>query len=169
MGCTNAATAQNGGNIAMADDLVFNVLIRTAALIYLAFASADDLKNRSVRPLWAMILSAAAIIFHLFTHSFPVTEYFLVIGSGIFLFLISFATHSAIGAGDCFVINACSCLLSFSEELSCFAAGLLFCAIWSAVLLLTKKAGRKDTLPFIPFLLGGHAAVFTAELFSTIH
>lgn len=152
----------------MTDKPVLNLLLWAAALIYLTFSAIDDLKSRSIAPIWALLISVSAIIVHLTAHSFPAEEYFLIIGSAAFLFLISFVTNAAIGAGDCFVIIACSCILSFSEELPCLAAGLLGCAIWSVFLLLTKRADRKDTLPFLPFLLGGHTVVFAAELFALI-
>ena len=145
--------------------MTWNLLIPyLAALIYLLLSARSDLKYRSIHPLSAILTAAAAVPFNLLTGLYPPAELVYLLGGGAFLFLISFASHSALGAGDCFVITACGFLIGFSEEIACMTSGFLLCAIWSISLLLRKKAERKDTLPFLPFLFAGHLTVFTLNL-----
>ena len=141
---------------------------RSAALIYLFLCSLSDLRTRCIRPFYACVVSTAALPLSLLSGNYPPSEILLILAGGLFLFLISFVSKSAIGAGDCYVIAACSFLLGFSCEFLCLTAGLLICAGWSLWLLARKKAKRNDALPFLPFLTAGHLTVFTAELLSIL-
>lgn len=141
-------------------------IFRLWVLVYLSFCSADDIRQRSIKPLWAILTALLSAAAGLATHTYPLSEYIKVLGFSAILFAISFASHGAIGYGDCFVILACGFLTGLSEEVLCMMAGLVYCAAWSSAMLLLKKAGRKDTLPFVPYLSAGHATIFLAELIS---
>ena len=140
------------------------LFFRILTLGYLFLCARSDLHSRQIRPLWAVLITGAAAVLNLLFRVYPPADLLLSGSGAVFLFLVSFASHSAIGYGDDFVILACFALLGAGEELFCFLAGLLLSALWSASLLIRKKAGRKDTLPFLPFLLAGHICVFLAEL-----
>ena len=92
--------------------MTWNLLIPyLAALIYLLLSARSDLKYRSIRPLSAILTAAAAVPFNLLTGLYPPAELVYLLSGGAFLFLISFASHFALGAGDCFAITACGFLI----------------------------------------------------------
>lgn len=81
----------------------------------------------------------------------------LVIGG--FILLLSKLTRGQIGIGDGIIICITGVCMGFKNNLSFLLWGLSFAALASLLLILFKKAGRKETIPFIPFLflayLGG--------------
>ena len=83
---------------------------------------------------------------------------------GLFLLAVSLASGSSIGTGDGIVVAACGAAIGFSSEFASLTAALLLCCTYSVVLLIQRKAGRKDTLPFLPFLTAGHILVFLMEV-----
>lgn len=139
---------------------VIVVILHSLALLYLYFCTRSDLRSLSIHPYPALAVTAAGIMISLLAGIYPPAEILLVLGGGALLFLVSFISHSSIGYGDCFVIIACGALTGFASELSALFISLIFCAAFSAVILIRRKATRKDTLPFVPFLLAGHAALF---------
>ncbi len=73
------------------------------------------------------------------------------IGAGIML--ISALTGGMIGMGDGLLLIVTGCFLGIRENVLLFLLGLGTAGCFSAVLLLTKRAGRKTAIPFAPFLL----------------
>ena len=140
--------------------IVISVLLRLFALIYLFLSARSDLRTRQVRLLFPCLIAGAAIPVNLLLDAYPPTDLPYIFGGAAALFLVSFISHSAIGYGDDFVIFACLALLGPQEELLCLTCGLLCSAVLSAILLIRRKAGRKDTLPFLPFLFAGHVLVY---------
>lgn len=74
---------------------------------------------------------------------------------GVALLGIGFVSEGSIGYGDGLVFLATGIILGFGDNFAMLMFSLLFCAIFSAGLLVFKKAGRKSRLPFIPFTVPG--------------
>lgn len=129
-------------------------------LLYLFFCAGNDRKTKSIHPMPAVLISLAALVFNLFFKTRHPEEIVFTLLFGAVLFLISFASHSSIGSGDCFVILAAGSLTGLFYEFFSLTAGLLYSAVRSAILLILKKADRKDTFPFLPYLFFGHLTVF---------
>lgn len=72
---------------------------------------------------------------------------------GIGLLLLSLATREAIGYGDGMIVAACGTVLGLSTIIPMLFLAFGFAAIGSVCLIICKKAGRKDQIPFAPFLL----------------
>ncbi len=78
---------------------------------------------------------------------------------GIFLILCSFFTRGQIGIGDGIICCFTGLFYGFFENLSMLFIGLLLSALVSFLLLLSKKAGRKTEIPFVPFLFLGYCCI----------
>lgn len=70
---------------------------------------------------------------------------------GVILLATAFATKKA-GYGDGIVMLFLGIVEGSGESLLIFAAGLVFAAVFSLILLGLRKAGRNTRIPFLPFL-----------------
>ena len=145
--------------------MVFSANLLPAAPVLLLLPLArEDMRTRSV-PLWPILLfSAAALFLRLLMPGPALSDGLAGLVPGFFLFLLSRLPHAGIGGGDGLCAAACGSAAGFWPELSALIAGLLLCAAFSLTLLLLRKAKRRDSLPFLPFLLLGHLLIFLAGL-----
>ena len=83
---------------------------------------------------------------------------------GLIMMAFAAAFPASIGIGDGMVIAAGGIGTGFSAAFESLVLALLVCAVYSGILLIRRKASRKDCLPFIPFLAAGHVLVLAAEM-----
>ena len=76
------------------------------------------------------------------------------VGGGLFL-LAYFISRKGLGGGDVKFMAAAGLYLGYESTLSSMLLGTVLAAIFSLVLIVLKKIGRKDTIPLAPFLLTG--------------
>lgn len=77
---------------------------------------------------------------------------------GFFLLAVGKASNGKVGYGDGILILVLGVWTGFLECLLTLTAGLLLASIWAAAALILKIHNKKDTIPFIPFLLIGYLA-----------
>lgn len=84
---------------------------------------------------------------------------------GAVLFAFIYFSKEALGVADGIVITACGIAFGLYEVVVlCFFASL-YAGGYAVVLLLTKKAGRKSRIPFLPFLLLGYVTLRMGQRF----
>ena len=74
---------------------------------------------------------------------------------GLFLLLISIAAGDCIGKGDGEITVMIGLFLGFTETVWVLFFALVTAMVFCLGLLVTKRAGRKSRIPFVPFLLAG--------------
>lgn len=84
---------------------------------------------------------------------------------GAVLFVFIFFSKEALGVADGVLITACGIAFGLYEAVVlCFLTSL-YAAGYSMVLLLTKRAGRRSRIPFLPFLLLGYVSLRMIQRF----
>ncbi len=84
---------------------------------------------------------------------------------GAVLFAFVYFSKEALGAADGVVIAVCGIAFGLYEVVVlCFFASL-YAGGYATALLLTKKAGRKSRIPFLPFLLLGYITLRIVQRF----
>jgi len=136
------------------------IAARVLILLYLLTESIADLKCRRVSLLPALILLPAGLLARLIEAGAPGPTLLTGLVPGLLLLIAAGITKESVGLGDAVIVLACGAWLSGSCELECLCLALLLSAAVSIALLLLRRCSRQDTLPFLPFLLAGHAAVF---------
>lgn len=128
-------------------------------MLLLAFNSICDWRYREI----SVVMTLLGIIFSgflfIFMPSYTIWEVLGGIGIGIFLIVCSLVTKGQIGIGDGIICCFTGLCGGFFDTLGMLLTGLFFSAAVSAVLLITKKAGRKTKIPFVPFLFVGYCFV----------
>ena len=139
------------------------MFFRIAVILMLILLSVSDLKSHTIPVLPVLVFAAVMTAVHLSAGDLPAVRIFTGMLPGLFLLAVSLASRSSIGTGDGIAVAACGAAIGFSSELASLTAALVLCCAYSIVLLIRKKAGRKDTLPFLPFLTAGHILVLITE------
>ena len=84
-------------------------------------------------------------------------------GAGGGLFLLTYViSRKGLGGGDVKFMAAAGLYLGFDGVLPSMLIGTILAAIFSLVMILLRKIGRKDTIPLAPFLYVG--LLFTSFL-----
>ena len=78
----------------------------------------------------------------------------MAVGAG--LLAISFLTGEAVGSGDALLLFVTGSFLGGCKNILLLLTAWTISGIWSGVLLIARKAGRKNRIPFAPFLLAAY-------------
>lgn len=78
---------------------------------------------------------------------------------GICLFLISKVTRGQVGAGDALVYLAAGGTLGAGRTFCLLLSSLIFASFAALFLIVIRHAGRKDTIPFVPFTAAAYGLV----------
>jgi len=132
----------------------------------LIIASIYDIRYREI-PLWTMILamliSIMNLIFSIYLGKFTFIDFVYTAFPGILFLLLAFLFSGSMGFGDGAMLLAVSPVFGVSRVYLGIVIALLFNVLFSIILIILKKAGRKTKMPFIPFLtigIGGAIIAF---------
>ncbi len=78
---------------------------------------------------------------------------------GILLLILNKISRGQIGTGDGLIVSIIGAGMGFNHIAFILAYGLFGSAVFSIGLILFHKAGRKVTIPFIPFVFLGYLGV----------
>lgn len=124
-----------------------------AAIVYLTVCSITDLRTREVSVRLGLIFLAGGSVLQILDRGMPWNIWVGGILTGIFLMGISKITGEALGYGDSMAVMVIGGLVGFWKTVGILLTALTASAVISAILLILGRAGRKDTVPFLPFLL----------------
>ena len=82
---------------------------------------------------------------------------------GIFMVGFSLLTHGNMGMGDAVTFLAAGLLTDMVWSLELLAMALIIFGAAAILMLLTDRITLRDGLPFMPFILMGHAAMMTTD------
>lgn len=85
---------------------------------------------------------------------------------GVLLIGLSKITHGQIGIGDGIVFVVSGVILGFWGNGVLLFLSLILAAVTGVFLLLFRRVGRKDTIPFVPFIFVGYGVMCLWEIFS---
>ena len=93
------------------------------------------------------------LIVNIFLPKYTVKELAFGVLIGVALWGISYATAGQIGNGDGQVFVVTGLFIGGINNFTLLFWSTSFCAITAGVLLFAKRVGRKDRIPFVPFVL----------------
>ncbi|MDU6266067.1 MAG: prepilin peptidase [Anaerocolumna aminovalerica] len=134
----------------------------TILFLWLLLCSIQDIKKKKIN-IYLILAGLAGFFVLLISMTWNGEFNFLFclggMSLGLILLCLSFITKGQIGTGDGLIVCITGLCLGFSRNAMLLAVSLLASAIFSIVLLTFKLAGRKKTIPFVPFLLIGYLGV----------
>ena len=135
-------------------NMIFNIL----QLILLFVAAVFDIKKKEIS-LW-LITAMAAIsisdgILEVFYHKSSPKEMLICLIPGACLMILSAISRQSIGMGDGLIVAAIGLSFGIYRLLLGVSVALFISGIMSIILIVIRKAGKKDTFPFVPFIFAG--------------
>lgn len=122
----------------------------------LAVLSRADIRTKKL-PLAAMgIFGAAGIGVFLWKRPWPVINLLGGAAIGGFLLICSFLSREAIGKGDGYLFCVTGIFLGFQKNIFLLMTAMILCAVYSFVLLITKRCDKTDRIAFVPFVLAAY-------------
>lgn len=132
---------------------MWEYIIRGLLGVLLIIVSIQDIKWKKIRVNIVLIAIGGLCICLPFSSTLSVLDRALGLFLGLGVVLLSKATGGKIGIGDGMVLGVTGIGLGFWTNMELFALALAMAALFSIVLIVLRKANRKSTIPFIPFLL----------------
>ena len=121
----------------------------TGIVIFLVLCSIQDIREKRLSVKRLAVAGILFLIVSLVFEEIPVEKRLCNLLPGMAAFLLAALTKEQIGYGDAAI------LVSARAILGAVMGGLLLLSIFSIILLAGKKADRKTTMPFLPFLSAG--------------
>lgn len=135
----------------------------TTLVLLLAPVAYIDFNSKTIPNKLLLAGLFARIIFYvieMFTKNREILDIFasdlkgVLLGGGIFL-LGALIAKNSIGMGDVKMYGVIGLFCGYTGTLASMLFSLFICFIASIILLISRKKGRKDTLPLAPFVLAG--------------
>lgn len=122
----------------------------------LGICSYEDIKQKEIHCMTVLIFGVAGILLHLYQREISIYSLLFGVLVGIAIMFFSALSGGMIGMGDGLVLSVTGIYLGGSKNTELLIIGLLLAAVVSLVLVVFKKRTRKDTIPFIPYLLAAY-------------
>lgn len=131
-------------------------IIRPAGIfLFLFFCSWRDIREKKLS---VKMLVLSGILFLTLSFMFEKLSWEKRVQNmapGMVAFVLAILTKEQIGYGDAACLTVLGSMVSADTLWDAVLRGLFLLSLYSMVMLLRKKAGRKTTVPFIPFLTAG--------------
>lgn len=132
----------------------YSLLQWIVLLIILVIACIQDIRSKYIHVNVFVLAIVFAIAFNA-SRPFVFRSLFFGLLPGLILIIISFTTKEAVGYGDGMMFLYIGSVLGIDRTALIFILSFFASSLVSLILLILKKAGRKEKIPFIPFILFG--------------
>ena len=128
----------------------------------LSFLSIEDIRTKQLSVTGILFLGVGLFLCRLWegTEFLPMA---LGVVPGLLAMLLAVATKEQIGLGDGLVLVALGFGNDIGKLLGMLFAAFFLSGIWAVLLLIVKKIGKKQSFPFLPFLLTGYGIMLFFE------
>ena len=112
-----------------------------------------DLRTRLI-PVWYVgIFAGLAVLYHLLLSNGFFLQMMTGAALGLLFAMVSRISKGALGMGDALVITALGLWCGIRDGITLILFAFILSGICSGIWMLVRKKNRKDSLPFVPFLL----------------
>ena len=121
----------------------------------LAGFSVYDLKWKKINVIAIAVFAAVTLVYRICAGT-EILELLLGLVPGICVSVAAVVTKESIGMGDGLVVCVLGIFGGLKPALAVLGMALLLSAMLAMILLVSKKAGKKTELPFLPCLSAGY-------------
>lgn len=119
----------------------------------LGVCSIEDVRRKEVHSVLVLLFGVAGVFVHLYQRNLSIYSILAGVAVGLIVMLCSLITKGGIGMGDGLILLVTGIYLGGKGNMQLLFFGLFLSAVGSLFFLLVKKKKRKDTIPFVPYLL----------------
>lgn len=127
-------------------------------LSFLSVNSFQDIRKRQIY-LSAIVVYGLLGILYIFLHRDHLAVLLLGAVPGMLLMCVGKISGGALGMGDGLAVMISGIYMGIWKTLEFTALSLLLAAVWAGFLMFVKKKGRKESFPFVPFMLAAYAVL----------
>lgn len=136
----------------------YEIISSYILLVILLISAVTDIKSGLIlnRLMIAGLILGLALKIITFDLDILKSSIIFFIATGGILFIISYVSKGGLGMGDVKLITVSSLFMDITTTITVFLISLILTAVSAVILLLLKKTGMKQKIPFAPFLLAGY-------------
>lgn len=120
-------------------------------------------------PVWLLLVGIiggiGCVLYSLFWEDVTLFDVGMSFLPGIIALVLSFVTKEQLGYGDGCLLLAMGGCMGFQKTIMAVMLALSASFLISILLIILRKAGRKQKLPFVPLLFAGSMAVWGGGMF----
>lgn len=134
---------------------MWEIIKAVEVFIFLLFCSFQDIKEKRISVKMLVLFGGLFLVSSLLWDEISIEERAYNLLPGMVAFLLAFLTKEQIGYGDAACLAVLGNVISGTILFGAVMGGLVSLSVCSMILLTGRKADRKTTLPFLPFLTIG--------------
>jgi leader peptidase (prepilin peptidase)/N-methyltransferase len=138
------------------------MIFKVCILVIMIISSIEDVRKKEI-PLWVILscgfVSGISVVYGPVRGSAGFLDVFLSLLPGAFLLFASLLSRRGVGFGDGFLLLAAGPALGVGVSILGLMIALFASSIFSGILIMLRKAGRRTRIPFVPFLALGMGAM----------
>ncbi len=131
---------------------------KIAVTVFLTVNSINDIRKGEIFLIPSAAMLVSGLLISVFVYNVSSADVIKAIIPGIILMLLSALCKGRIGCGDGVIVCASGAWLGIEETLYMLTAAFFTASIAGIVLILSGS--KKQTLPFVPFMLLGEVFVW---------
>ncbi len=137
------------------------------ALLTMLVAAIQDFMRKEIS-IWIIVfgglLSLVSCCFYIIGGNGRPAEVLLAVIPGVVVLVLAFVSREGIGYGDGLLIFALGPVFGLRSIMFGLVIAFFLSGIVSGILLVVKRAGKKFTIPFVPFLAFGMGVCLFAQI-----
>lgn len=125
----------------------------------LGICSIEDIRKKEIQSVRVLCFGIGGILLHLWQRNQSLYSMLGGIAVGAAVIILSLVSGGIIGIGDGLVLCVAGIYIGGINTMRLLLTGLFLSSLYALVLLFMHRKRRKDTIPFIPFLLAASHSV----------
>lgn len=136
----------------------YEIISSYILLVILLISAVTDIKSGLILNRLMIAGLILGLVLKIITFDLDILKSSIIffIATGGILFIISYVSKGGLGMGDVKLITVSSLFMDITTTITVFLISLILTAVSAVILLLLKKTGMKQKIPFAPFLLAGY-------------
>lgn len=134
---------------------MWKVVKAVGILLFLLLCSVQDIKEKKLSVRMLVLSGILFLVLSLMFERIPWERRIVNLMPGMTALVLAFLTREQIGYGDAACLIVLGNVISARSLSGAILMGLLLADLCSVALFVQKKANRRTTLPFVPFLTAG--------------
>ena len=122
----------------------------------LGICSIEDIRKKEIQSIRVLCFGIGGILLHLWQRNQSLYSMLGGIAVGAAVIILSLVSGGIIGIGDGLVLCVAGIYIGGINTMRLLLTGLFLSSLYALVLLFMHRKRRKDTIPFIPFLLAAY-------------
>ena len=140
-----------------------NISFKVVLFLWLLLCSWQDIKDQQISIILIAAGFVALFVVSLIQGQLALWERIAGVGIGFILLILNKVTRGQIGIGDGLIFCVIGISLGFIVNSILLIYSLFIAAIFSGLYMIIKKANRKTTIPFVPFIFIASMGVYFSE------